>query len=116
MFSFDSAQKNTAGSGGVRYNMRNINIDRVFIDYGDTVAEQATIDRAVAGLVEKKKAVKIKADDVKKNGINSEFNDRKTARQYLKGILEKFMGDSVCFCGIPAGKLFSGCVGIYGIR
>jgi hypothetical protein len=77
--------------------MRNINIDRVFIDYGDTVAEQATIDRAVAGLVEKKKAVKIKADDVKKNGINSEFNDRKTARQYLKGILEKFMGDSVCF-------------------
>ena len=91
-------QKNTtAESGGVKYSMRSINIDRMFIDYGNTVAKQVAIDRTVAGLVDRGKVVKIKADKVKKNGINSELNDRKAARQYLKGILEKFIGDSVYF-------------------
>ncbi len=62
-YSVADGQKNTTPEGGVKGSMRNVDIDRVFVDFGDTEAEQLAIDSTVAGLVDRGKVVWIKVND-----------------------------------------------------
>ena len=86
-----------ASGDGNKFSMRDIDIERVFIEYGDNAAEKASIDSTVASLVSRGKTVNINPKNVKKHGTNGKWADWKVAREYLKGILEKFIGNSVYF-------------------
>lgn len=71
-------------SSRTRQTMRDMDIDRTFINYGDTVAEQIAIDAVVESLVSRGKVVEINRDNVKKHGTNGKWVDWQAARDYLK--------------------------------
>lgn len=89
-------QNHTEKSNGEKQSLRDVNIGRVFLQYGDTAAEKAAIGRSTADLVEKGKVVTIRASNVEIHKGNIS-NDKKATRAYIRKLLKKFMGSSVFF-------------------
>ncbi len=93
----NSAVRNSATTGKKQYSLRDIDIDRVFIEYGNVAEENKKIDNVALNMLERGKVVSISGDDVESYDVFGKFEDRKSARKYLKKILESFMGKSVYF-------------------
>ena len=81
----------------VKYSMRDMDIDRTFIEYGDVASEKAAIDKTVASLIAEGKTIEITAKEVDKHRSSSEWDKKKESRLYLKRILKGFLGKSVYF-------------------
>ncbi len=87
----------TAPDGGVKYSLRDLNIDRVYIDYSDSKAELDAITETADSLAERGKAVKISRAELDAfQGINAN-SDWKAARITIKTILKAFAGETVQF-------------------
>ena len=81
----------------VKYSMRDMDIDRTFIEYGDVASEKAAIDKTVASLISEGKAIEITAKEIDKHRSSGEWDKKKESRLYLKRILKGFLGKSVYF-------------------
>lgn len=82
---------------GKHYSLRDIDIDRKFISYGDNEAEKNAINRIANDLDSRGKFVLVTDEQVAKYADVDRLGNYKVARAYLKSILKSFMGDSVYF-------------------
>ena len=81
----------------VKYSMRDMDINRTFIEYGDVASEKAAIDKTVASLIAEGKTIEITAKEVDRHRSSGEWDKKKESRLYLKRILKGFLGKSVYF-------------------
>lgn len=79
------------------YSLRDIDIERNFINYGDSVAEKNAINRIADDLESRGKFILVTDEQVAKHIDVGRLGDFKAARVYLKSILKDFMGGSVYF-------------------
>lgn len=86
-----------ADRGDSAYSIRNIDIDRNYITYGDIESEVEAIDRVTRNLRNAGKMVSISEADVADHQSAISWSDRKEIRQYLKRILKDFLGATVQF-------------------
>ena len=92
-----TATKNTAEDGGVRYSIRDTNIKRNMIEYGDYASENRKVKNTAEGIIANNKTVVIEAERISEHDSSVDWDNKKEVRNYLKSILKQFAGDSVYF-------------------
>ena len=79
------------------HSMRDIEIERNYIDYKDFKKIDAVIEEKVTDLTARKKVTKLQPGTIRNYTDAVNWNDRKAVRRLLKGILNPHIGKSVSF-------------------
>ena len=92
------AEKNTTREGSDKqYSMRDVDIERSYIDYTDFRKIDSVITEKVTDLIGRKKVTKLLSDAIQNYDRAVDWSDRKAARELLKKILNPHIGESVSF-------------------
>ena len=83
--------------GGQPRTMATLDIDRVYVKYGDVAGETKALDATVGSLKARGKIVQIENEDLSDIVGKTDWNDRSAAREYTRGILKKVLGVPVYF-------------------
>lgn len=81
----------------IRYSLRDLEIERTFIDYADTESASLAIDEKVADLISHGKTVALSPDSTLNYLVGTDWEDKKAVRILLRSILEPNLGVSVQF-------------------
>lgn len=80
-----------------QYSLRDLNIERTFVDYGDVVKEETAVQKTVLNLVSSGKIVSLNPHDVERHSEGTNWDKKADTRTYLRDILRNFQGKTVIF-------------------
>lgn len=85
------------GNPDIRFSLRDVEIERQYIDFNNKLARDAKEKETVASLIERGKVTVIPEGSIAENLLAINWNDGKEARKAIRNILKPFLGVTVEF-------------------
>ena len=85
------------GNPDIRFSLRDVEIERQYIDFNNKLARDAKEKETVASLIERGKVTVIPEGSIAENLLAINWNDGKEARKAIRNVLKPFLGVTVEF-------------------